>query len=68
MQKREMDKLVHMCWDQGWWCERGKKNYVRVFCPDGQGTTSIPSTPSGPRTYINKLEALKRLGLQVDGT
>jgi hypothetical protein len=61
---RDMDKLVRMCWDQGWWCERAGNNHVKCYDPDGDGMVPIPSTPSGSRTYANKLAALRRRGLK----
>jgi hypothetical protein len=62
---REMDELVRMCWKQGWWCERTSSSHVKCWPPNGGGMVPIPSTPSGSRTYANKLAALKRRGLKI---
>jgi hypothetical protein len=58
-----MDSLIAKCWEQGWWCERAGNNHVKCYSIDGAAMIPIPSTPSGSRTYDNKLAALKRHGL-----
>jgi hypothetical protein len=63
--RKDMDKLVRLCWEQDWWCERARNNYVKCWPPNDAGMVPIPSTPSGSRTYQNKLSALKRRGLKV---
>lgn len=60
-----MDELVKKCWDQGWWCERGGNKHVKCYPPDDHAMVPIPSTPSGSRTYRNKLAALRRSGLSA---
>jgi len=61
-----MDELVAAAWEQGWWCQRGGQNYVKVYSPDGTWMTSIQSTPSNPRrARANKLAAMRRAGLRL---
>lgn len=62
---KDMDKLVRMCWKQGWWCERAGNKHVKCWPPGDAAMVPIPSTPSGSRTYTNKLSALKRSGLRT---
>ena len=65
VKNKRMDELIRKCWEQGWWCERGGKNHVKCYPPNDQGMVPVPSTPSGSRTYANKLAALKRRGLRA---
>jgi hypothetical protein len=58
-----MDKLVRLCWEQGWWCLRAGNKHIKCWPPNDAAMIPIPSTPSGSRTYINKLAALRRSGL-----
>lgn len=60
---KDMDKLVRMCWEQGWWCERAGNKHIKCWPPNDLAMVPIPSTPSGSRTYANKLSALRRQGL-----
>jgi hypothetical protein len=61
---RDMDRLVKMCWTQGWWCERGGTNHIKCYPPTDEGMVSVPSIPSGSRTYANLRSALRRRGLK----
>ena len=61
---KDMDSLVEACWEQGWWCERGKK-YIRVYSPDRKTAFPIPGTPSDFRSYRNMRAQLRRAGLNV---
>lgn len=62
---KDMDRLVGLCWEQGWWCERAGNKHVKCWPPNDAAMVPIPSTPSGSRTYKNKLSALKRRGLNA---
>jgi hypothetical protein len=63
---RDMDGLVAAAWDQGWWCERGGRNYVKCYPPNGSRMVPIQSTPSNPRrARANKMAALRRAGLDI---
>jgi hypothetical protein len=62
---RDMDALVRMAWEQGWWCVRAHTNHVKCWPPNDTRMIPIPSTPSGSNTYANKLAALKRGGLRA---
>ena len=62
---KDMDSLVRLCWDQGWWCERAGNQHIKCFPPSDKAMTPIPSTPSGSRSYANKLSALRRSGLKA---
>jgi hypothetical protein len=59
-----MDSLVRKCWAQGWWCIRAGNKHAKCYPPNDQRMVPIPATPSGSRTYANKLAALKRAGLK----
>jgi hypothetical protein len=62
---KDMKKLVRACWDAGWWCERAGNKHIKCWPPNDKGMVPIPSTPSGSRTYQNKVSALKRHGLII---
>jgi hypothetical protein len=65
VRNREMDALIALAWEAGWWCERGGRNHVKCFPPNNSRMVPIPSTPSGSRTAANKLAALRRGGLEA---
>lgn len=57
--------LVQAAWDAGWWCFRGKK-YIFCYSTDEKKTiVKIPMTPSGARTYKNKVMDLRAGGLNL---
>lgn len=62
---KDMKELVLACWEQMWWCERAGNKHIKCYPPDGSRMVPIPSTPSSPRTRINKIAALKRGGLKI---
>lgn len=62
---QDMDALVQLCWEQGWWCERAGNKHIKVWPPSGGRMVPIPATPSGSRTYRNKMSALRRSGLTI---
>ncbi len=62
---REMDALVKMAWDQGWWCVKGSK-HVKCYPPDDGRMVPIPGTPSDHRSRMNTLKQLQRSGLRLD--
>jgi hypothetical protein len=65
LQRKDMDELVRLCWEQGWWCQRAGNKHVKCWPPNDADMVPIPSTPSGSRTRQNKLSALKRRGLKI---
>ena len=58
-QKKEWEALLRRAEIAGWRVERGSR-YFRVLCPCGLHAASIPLTPSGRRTLVNKTEQLER--------
>jgi hypothetical protein len=63
---RDMDSLVEAAWKQGWWCERGGKNYIKCYPSDGSRMIPIQNTPSNPRrAKANKAAAMRRAGLSI---
>jgi hypothetical protein len=63
LRNRDMDALVRLAWDAGWWCERGGNNHIKCYPPNDSRMVPVPSTPSGSRTAANVLAALRRGGL-----
>lgn len=62
---KDLNKLVKAAWEQGWWCERGKKNHVKCMAPTGGWVVDVPSTPSSQRTVRNKRAQFRRYGLDI---
>lgn len=59
-----MDGLVQACWEQGWWCEKGKK-HIKCYPPNGSRMVTVPGTPSDFRSYANTRSQLQRAGLTI---
>jgi hypothetical protein len=63
LRNRDMDPLIKLAWDAGWWCERAASNHIKAYPPNDSRMVMIPSTPSGRRTAANVLAALRRGGI-----
>ncbi len=60
-----LDRLIAAAWDAGYSCERGRKNYVKCYPPDGKPMVVVAATPSDHRTYRNTRAEFRRRGLNV---
>jgi len=57
--------LIEAAWAAGWWCERGSKNYVKCYPPDGAPMVLVPSTPSKIHTLNLTAAKFRKRGLDV---
>lgn len=62
----DVDALIKAAWEQGWWCERSKKNHVRCFPPDkAKSAVLLESTPSDYRSVPNSRSRMRKSGLTI---
>jgi hypothetical protein len=64
-QDKDYRRLVNAAWAAGWWCERGKNNYIKCYAPNDRGVVSVPSTPRKQGTIHIVARKFRKLGLDV---
>ena len=57
--------MVTAAWEAGWWCEMGKKGYIKLYSPDGPEMIVMESTPSDHHSVANTRSRLRRAGLKL---
>lgn len=62
---KDHDAYVRLAWEAGWWCERGKKNYIYCYPENDQRVVKVSSTPSENRSIRNTRAAFRRSGLDL---
>lgn len=62
---KDLDGLIAAAWEAGWWAERGGRNHVKCYAPEGGYIVPVPSTPSDVRTVRNKRAQFRRAGLEL---
>ena len=64
-QTKEYDALIKAAWKAGWWCVRGRSNYIKCYDPAKKEVVNVPSTPGrNARRHIVR-EQFRDLGLDV---
>ncbi len=62
---KDNDAMVEVAWGAGWWCEMGKKGYIKCYSTDVETMIVIESTPSDHRSTANTRSRLRRAGLKL---
>ncbi len=65
LKNRELDAMVKVAWDEGWWCRRTGSGHVQCYPPNDDKSVTVPGTPSDHHSVKNTRKFFRLRGLTL---